>query len=152
MPWEEDGEVSLEPEKLVFGYKSGPTNEHFQSNNVLHFYQYATTLEHPYPDGVTEDTGVTLTKGTNYFKTAQDDFLLGFDEGANEGDYIATYPADAVISVPRKDSRTLYAVWEPMVYLNIVNATEREHPRRYCLTAAQTPPHRYPQRSPLCGE
>ena len=89
-----------------------------QSNVAVHLYQYATELTQ-------NAAGAALDPvGKQYFKHNEGYLLLGFDEASNENDFIATYPADSVISVGRKDNITLYAVWEPMVYLNIVNDTE----------------------------
>ena len=60
----------------------------------------------------------------NYFKHPNGYFLLGFDDEPDEKDYVATYAADSIISVSRTDEETIYAVWEPMVYINFVNNTE----------------------------
>ena len=60
----------------------------------------------------------------NYFKHPLGFFLLGFDE-APDVDYVAKYPADAVIAVQRTDEKTLYAVWEKMVYVTFVNDTKQ---------------------------
>ena len=51
--------------------------------------------------------------------------LLGFDYAPDEGDYIATYPLDNIISVQRTDDETIYAVWEPMRYVTFVNKTNK---------------------------
>lgn len=59
----------------------------------------------------------------NYFKHPDGYFLLGFDDEPDEKDYVATYAADSIISVQRTDEETIYAVWEPMVYINFVNDT-----------------------------
>ena len=50
-------------------------------------------------------------------------FLLGFDDEFDEGDFVATYPADSVVAVTRNDNQTIYAVWEPRIYLNVKNDT-----------------------------
>ena len=60
---------------------------------------------------------------TNYFRHPSGYYLLGFDDKSDERDFIATYPADSIISVQRTDEETIYAVWEPMVYINFVNDT-----------------------------
>ena len=59
----------------------------------------------------------------NYFKHPNGYHLLGFDDEPDERDYIATYSADSIISVSRTDEDTIYSVWEPMIYLNLVNDT-----------------------------
>lgn len=95
-----------------------------QSNEDVHLYRYATELA--YVDG--DDTKAELDPaGKNYFKHPNNYFLLGFDDAANEGDYVAAYPADSVIGVQRnepEETRTKYAVWEPLVYIKVVNATD----------------------------
>ncbi|MCR5664856.1 MAG: hypothetical protein K6G17_08320 [Oscillospiraceae bacterium] len=91
-----------------------------QSSEALHLYRYATTLEH---EGGNSSKPELDPHGTNYFAHPEGYFLLGFDEDPAEGDYIATYPADSIIGVTRHDDATIYAVWEPMVYLTVVNDT-----------------------------
>lgn len=101
-----------------------------QSNAAIHLYKYATN---------DSDTG--LTGGTNYFKHVEGFFLLGFDvqpdpesivwvdpqndaiTGAAQP-YVPNYPADSVISVQRTDDKTLYAIWEPLVYMTFENKTQ----------------------------
>ena len=82
----------------------------FQSNIALHLNQYAVS-----PDS---------------FFTHDDGYLLiGFDENADPlhpstGDaFVPAYAADSVIAVTRDDHVTLYAMWEPMVYVTFVNTT-----------------------------
>ena len=110
--WEYAGSSFLDTEndQILFG--------DIQSNAAVHLYRYATDL--------TKDVnGKTLVPaGTNFFRYEDNFLLLGFDDAAAEGDYIATYPADAVIAVQRTDRKTLYAVWEPMVYINFYNQTD----------------------------
>lgn len=106
--------ASLNPDAIIeFG--------DIQSNVALHLYRYATKLTHAggNPSGTVLDPA-----GTNYFAHPRNYFLLGFDEGKTEGDYIATYGADAIISIDRNQAQTIYAVWEPMIYLNFKNETE----------------------------
>lgn len=98
----------------------------FQSNAAVHLYKYATG------DGYTADSG----EGVNYFKHPLEYMLLGFDKNPDEGDFIATYAADGIISLQRNDDTTLYAVWEPTVYLNLENKTEKEI--TFALTASDT--------------
>ena len=76
-----------------------------------------------------------------YFKHSEGYFLLGFDRESNPmsivrldprtGEptdepqpYVANYPADSIVSLRRLQDDTLYAVWEPMVYMTFVNETE----------------------------
>jgi uncharacterized repeat protein (TIGR02543 family) len=59
-----------------------------------------------------------------FFLHPDNSFLLGFDDAAAEGDYIATYPTDGTVSIGRNDDdNTIYAVWEPLVYMSFVNQT-----------------------------
>ena len=91
-----------------------------QSGEKIQLYRYATDLTHV--DG--DDSKPALDPaGKNYFKHRDGYLLLGFDEISNEGDYVADYPADSVVAVPRNKDRTIYAVWEPMVYIKVVNST-----------------------------
>lgn len=97
-----------------------------QSNAAVHLYQYATDKYYksePWPSG-------------SYFANRNGDMLLGFDTIENEGDFIADYAADSVISVQRKDAVTLYAVWEPTVYINFRNETGK--PVTFALNAEDT--------------
>ena len=110
------------PTQILFG--------DLQSNVSLHLYRYATAKTHG---------GVT---GTNFFVNDDKFFLLGFDQGSDaalayDSDtptglrsgsaYIPSFSADSVIAVtrdPQDPPITLYAVWEPMVYVTFHNATE----------------------------
>ena len=97
-----------------------------QSNAAVHLYQYATDDKYksePWPSG-------------SYFANRNGDMLLGFDTIENEGDFIADYAADSVISVQRQDAVTLYAVWEPTVYINFRNETGK--PVTFALNAEDT--------------
>ena len=97
------------PTQILFG--------DIQSSAAVHLYKYATEL--------TEDAAHNLLTDSHQFFTHPDShFLLGFDDGPTEGDYIATYPADSVIAVERNDHQTIYAVWEPMVYVTFKNETQ----------------------------
>ncbi len=89
-----------------------------QSNAAVELYKYATTLTQ------SEITGETLNPaGTNVFKHNKGFKLIGFDLDAPDTDFVPDYPADAVIAVKPGEQHTLYAVWEPMVYLTIKNDT-----------------------------
>lgn len=92
------GTVALDAgtDEIIFG--------DIQSNIAVHLEDYAVN--------------------PNYFKHPDGYFLLGFDDEPDEKDYVATYAADSIISVQRTDEETIYAVWEPMVYINFVNETE----------------------------
>lgn len=98
------------PTQILFG--------DFQSNIALHLYRYATTKTY------------NETAGTKFFTSKDGHFLLGFDEGDDPYSlttgkpYIPAFAADSVAAVTRNDSRTLYAMWEPMVYVTFVNTTE----------------------------
>ncbi len=106
---DEDG---ADAERLEFG--------DIQSSAAIHLYRYATTLT---TAGGESDGEALDPEGTNYFLHPDGYLLLGFDEESNEGDYLASYPADSVIAVTANDAQTLYAVWEPMVYISFVNDT-----------------------------
>ena len=113
LPWKGVGTAALDADtdQILFG--------DIQSNTDVHLYKYATTL--------TENSkGTALDPaGINYFTHPLGHFLLGFvdeEKKTNHG-FIADYPADSIISVQRKDDKTIYAVWEPMVYMNFVNNT-----------------------------
>ena len=96
------------PTQILFG--------DIQSSAAVHLYKYATEI--------TEDaSGNPLSDAHQYFEHPNGYLLLGFDDDPAEGDYIATYPSDSVIAVTRNDRQTIYAVWEPMVYLTVVNDT-----------------------------
>ena len=92
----------------------------FQSNISLHLYRYATTK------------AFNEITGKNFFTHKNGYLLLGFDENSNPNNptttkpYIPAYAADSVIAVTRNDARTLYAMWEPMVYVTFVNTTDKE--------------------------
>lgn len=106
--------IALDPDEIIeFG--------DIQSNETIHLYRYATNLTHV--GGIAENAELDPA-GTNYFAHDQNFFLLGFDEGKMEGDFIATYAADAVIAIDRAQNQTIYAVWEPRIYLNFVNNTD----------------------------
>ena len=98
LAWNEPGTILMDADvnQIQFG--------DFQSNTAVHLTQYA--------------------KQPKYFAHPERYLLLGFDDESDENDYIATYPADSVISVQRTDDETLYAVWEPMVYVTFVNTTD----------------------------
>ncbi len=90
----------------------------FQSNISLHLYRYATTK------------AFNKITGKNFFTHKNGYLLLGFDENSDPNSpttakaYIPAYAADSVIAVTRNDARTLYAMWEPMVYVTFVNTTD----------------------------
>ncbi|MCR5617888.1 MAG: InlB B-repeat-containing protein [Clostridiales bacterium] len=89
-----------------------------QSNTAVHLYRYATTLTE------SEVTGEQLDPaGINVFKHTEGYILIGFDLDSPDTDFIPDFPADAVISVSPGEEHTLYAVWEPAVYMTIKNDT-----------------------------
>ena len=91
-----------------------------QSNLALHLHRYAT---------VKTFGGIT---GNKVFAHKDGYLLLGFDEASDPlapstgSGFIPAYFADAVIAVPRTESKTLYAMWEPLVYVTFVNTTEED--------------------------
>ncbi|MBP7186838.1 MAG: InlB B-repeat-containing protein [Ruminococcus sp.] len=99
----------------------------FQSNAAVHLFKYATG------EFYTNSSG---EHGANYFSHGEGYMLLGFDDMPDEGDYIATYAADGIISVPRTEDKTIYAVWEPTVYANFTNNTNSDI--TFSLTANDT--------------
>ena len=88
----------------------------------------------------------------NYFKHPNKHLLIGFDEKSDyshdrttdtsddtEKPFIPAYAADSVISVnisnkQTDEERTLYAVWEPMVYVTFVN--RMKEPVSFTLTGS----------------
>lgn len=90
-----------------------------QSNLALHLYRYATEEEY---------SGV---EGKNFFTNSDGYLLLGFDENKDPESpktgeaYVPTYASDSVASITRDDHKTLYAMWEPMVYATFVNTTDK---------------------------
>ena len=93
----------------------------FQSNIALHLYQYATGTG-------TVHNGVP---GANFFNHINGYKLIGFDENADPENpttghaYVPAFASDGVIAVTRNESKTktIYAMWEPMVYVTFVNNT-----------------------------
>ena len=82
----------------------------FQSNIALHLFGYASVMEHK--DGY---------------------LLLGFDENSDPTSpstgyaYIPEFAADSVIAVTKNETgKTIYAMWEPMVYVTFVNDTDED--------------------------
>lgn len=89
-----------------------------QSNTSVHLYKYATTLT------ASEASGAPLDPtGVKFFTHPAGYKLLGFDLDAYDTDFVPDYAADAVVAVTPGEQHTLYAVWEPMVYLDLVNTT-----------------------------
>lgn len=89
-----------------------------QANTALQLYKYATTLTE------SEETGATLNPaGVNYFKHTAGFKLIGFDLDSPDTDFVPDYASDSVIAVSPGEEHTLYAVWEPMVYLTVKNDT-----------------------------
>ena len=69
-------------------------------------------------------------EGYSPFLSNRDNYLLiGFDENADPEspttgkEYIPAFAGDSVISVQKNENHTLYAMWEPMVYVTFVNNT-----------------------------
>lgn len=100
--------VSGNPTQILFG--------DIQSSAAVHLYRYATEITEA-------QDGTALSDAHQFFTHPEGYFLLGFDDDPTEGDYVATYPADSVVAVTRNDSRTIYAIWEPMVYMTFENKT-----------------------------
>lgn len=114
----------------VFYPLQNPTQIKFndiQANQSLHLYRYSTSKTYG---------NVT---GTNFFNHSAGYLLIGFDEGTdatkayNEATapdglhsgspFVPTFAADSVVAVEPGSITTLYAVWEPMVYLTLENDT-----------------------------
>ena len=97
------------PTQILFG--------DIQSNTALHLYRYAT------------DQTYNGVQGTEYFSNSGLYMLIGFDENADPLNpttgkaYIPAFAADGVAAVTRDDEKTLYAMWEPMIYVSFVNTT-----------------------------
>ena len=108
-----------DPKQILFG--------DVQSNLALHLNQYATT------------------EGRQYFTSRDGYLLLGFDENMDPNspttgkEFIPAFASDAVIAVTRNETdKILYAMWEPMVYVNFVNTTEKEITVKLSGTGADT--------------
>ena len=70
------------------------------------------------------NASIKLSEYEQYFHNENGYHLLGFDKNANEDDFIADYCADAVVGLDRATVyNTLHAVWEPLVYVELVNKT-----------------------------
>ena len=100
--------LDADQDQIVFG--------DIQSNISVHLVDYAVSSGY---------SDLYNTVPHNYFKHPGAYFLLGFDS-ARDDDYIAEFPADSVIAVQRTDKKTLYAVWEKMVYVNFINTTDED--------------------------
>ena len=124
LAWNSIGNVLLDADDDSISFTT------VQTETAVHLYKYATEL--------TQDKNGTpfYPAGKNYFAHPSEYLLLGFDEefkpdGVTQDkgtDFVATYPADGIIAVTRNDDRTVYAVWEPMVYLNLYNETSYTDP------------------------
>ena len=91
-----------------------------QSNTAIYLYKYATTLSE------SEVSGDSLNPtGVKFFTHPAGYKLIGFDLDAYDTDFVPDYAADAVVAVSPGDNHILYAVWEPMVYLDLVNDTNQ---------------------------
>ena len=69
---------------------------------------------------------VHLENYTKNFTHTDGKLLVGWNKTPDAGDYIPDFYADAVIGVNKDNTppnNTLYAVWEPMVYLTLQNKT-----------------------------
>ena len=107
------------PNKDDEGYYTQVLIGDFQSNEVIHLSDYA-----------------------NILGNHNDYLLIGFDEGSDEihaydetsapnglrsgSPFIPTFATDSVVAVTRDDQRTLYAIWEPMIYVTFVNDTAED--------------------------
>ncbi|MBR4948123.1 MAG: InlB B-repeat-containing protein [Clostridiales bacterium] len=91
-----------------------------QSNTAIYLYKYATTLSE---SEVSSDS--LNPTGVKFFTHPAGYKLIGFDLDAYDTDFVPDYAADAVVAVSPGDNHILYAVWEPMVYLDLVNDTEK---------------------------
>ncbi len=110
--WPGRSYLDTENKSIVFGDA--------QSNTSVHLYKYSTTLTQ------NETTGETLDPaGVKFFTHPAGYKLLGFDKDAYDTDFVPDYPADSVVAVTPGETHTLYAVWEPMVYLDLVNTTNQ---------------------------
>lgn len=62
----------------------------------------------------------------DYYKNFEHDdghVLLGWNKTTDAGNYIPDYYADIQLGIDKKDVTTLYAVWEPTVYITFDNQT-----------------------------
>ena len=108
--WPGRSYIDLDNNYIIFGDT--------QSNTSVHLYKYATTLTQ------SEANSETLNPaGVKFFTHPAGYKLIGFDLDAFDTDFVPDYAADAVVAVTPGEEHTLYAVWEPMVYLDLVNET-----------------------------
>ena len=108
--WPGRSYLDTENDSIVFGDA--------QSNTSVHLYKYATTLTQS-----EAGAGPLNPTGVKFFTHPAGYKLLGFDKDAYDTDFVPDYAADAVVAVTPGEEHTLYAVWEPMVYLDLVNET-----------------------------
>ena len=103
-------DTNSNPTQILFG--------DFQSNIALHLRKYSLTPSSP-----------SDTVSHNFFTNSAGYLLIGFDENSDPNNpttgsaYVPAFAADSVIAVQRNEDRTLYAMWEPMVYVTFVNTT-----------------------------
>ena len=113
--WVYPGSSTVNDDDTTFAANNKPTQILFgdaQSNAAVHLYKYATWK-----------TGLD-PKGVNYFLHSKGFQLLGFDLNNADENYIADFvTADGIVAVEPGTAGTLYAVWEPRVYLNFKNET-----------------------------
>ena len=104
------GKVFISDDAATFDTENNPTEILFgdiQSNAAIHLNRYAPFFEHH-----------------NAY------LLIGYDantdpENPSTGHGFApAFARDAVIAVQRSDNETLYAMWEPMVYITFKNDTD----------------------------
>ena len=96
------------PTQILFG--------DIQSEAAVHLYQFASEITQDAQGNALFDANQLFTHPNGYF-------LLGFDDVEDEYDYIATYAADSVIAVTPDVNKSIFAVWEPMVYVTFKNNT-----------------------------
>ena len=100
------------PTQILFG--------DIQSNLAIHLYRYATSKT------------FNSVQGTELFSIDGPFFLIGFDENPDPltpttgSAYVPAYSPDSVIAVTRESDITLYAMWEPKIYVTFINTTNQD--------------------------
>ena len=87
-------------------------------------YIYADTSENRvHFEKQKNNTAVDLMNYYRNFEQGTGFALIGWNKTSDMGDYIPDFAADAVVGIDKNGNNTLYAVWEPTVYLTFDNET-----------------------------
>ncbi len=107
--------------KLLLDANGGEVNDHGLPGDS---YIYADTDDEVlHFEKQINNTAVELMSYYRNFTHSTGYMLLGWNDTADPGNYVPKHAADAEIGIDKNAPNTLYAVWEPMVYLTFVNQT-----------------------------